>query len=154
MPGAYTRRVMQRHDQDFVLWARAQAQAIRAAARAGSNLAIDWENVAEEIEDLGRSERRELASRIGTIIEHLMKLGASPAARPRAGWEATVIRERARVAELLLESPSLRAEVAALIARETSLARRIVARALARHGEAAADLPDYSEAQVLGDGSL
>ena len=44
--------------------------------------------------------------------------------------------------------------LAALIARETSLARRIVARALARHGEAAADLPDYSEAQVLGDGSL
>ena len=148
---AYSDQVMPGHDQDFVLWTRTQAKAMRAAARAGSNLPIDWENVAEEIEDLGRSDRRELASRIGTIIEHLLKLHASPAVDPRGGWEATVMRERARIADLLADSPSLRPEVAALITRETPLARRLVARELAAHGERLADTPEFTEAQVLDD---
>ncbi len=138
-------------DQDFALWTRAQAQALRAAARVGNNLPIDWENVAEEIEDLGRSERRELASRIGTILEHLLKLTASPAQAPRGGWEATVLRERARVADLLSESPSLRAEIPAIIDRQQPLARRIVARELAAHGETSGELPPLDAATVLGD---
>ena len=138
-------------DQDFALWTRAQAQALRAAARAGNNLPIDWEHVAEEIEDLGRSERRELASRIGTILEHLLKLLAPPAQPPRGGWEATVLRERARVADLLSESPSLRQEIPAIVARGLPIARRIVARELAAHGEARADPPPLDADAVLGD---
>ncbi len=138
-------------DQDFALWTRAQAQALRAQARAGNNLPIDWENVAEEIEDLGRSERRELASRIGTILEHLLKLMASPADLPRGGWEATVLRERARVAALLSDSPSLRPEIPAILARQMPVAQRIVARELAAHGEAADAPPALDVDQVLGD---
>ena len=53
---------------------------------------IDWENVAEEIETLGRSERRVVASRIQMIVEHLLKLTVSPAAGPRQGWARTVCR--------------------------------------------------------------
>jgi hypothetical protein len=143
--------IMAGPNQDFALWTRAQAAALRAQARAGTNLAIDWEHVAEEIEDLGRSERRELASRIGTILEHLLKLIASPAELPRGGWEATVLRERAQVADLLAESPSLRQEVPAIIARRLPLARRIVARELAAYGEVPADPPELDEARVLGE---
>ena len=138
-------------DQDFALWTRVQADALRAAARAGNNLPIDWENLAEEIDDLGRSERRELASRIGTILEHLLKLLASPAEAPRGGWEAAVLRERARVADLLAESPSLRAEIPAIIDRQQPLARRIVARELAAHGESLGEPPQLDAEAVLGD---
>ena len=75
------------YDQDFVRWAEQQAIAIREAGSSGANLPIDWKNVAEEIESLGRSDRRELGSRIATIIEHLLKLQSSPAeGRAEAGW--------------------------------------------------------------------
>jgi hypothetical protein len=64
-------------------WAEAQAEGLRRAAEAGSNLPLDWYNLAEEIESLGRSQRRELRSRLATIIEHLLKLQFSPAMEPR-----------------------------------------------------------------------
>ena len=55
----------------------------------GTNLLLDWENLAEEIDDLGPSIRHQLRSRISTIIEHLLKLEHSPASRPRRGWMDT-----------------------------------------------------------------
>ncbi len=58
------------YNQDLVLWSEAQARALRAAADAGWNAPIDWENVAEEIESLGKSERHALASHIAIVIEH------------------------------------------------------------------------------------
>ena len=71
------------YDEDFVLWSKQQAEALRAAARGANNQPIDWENVAEEIDSLGRSDKRELASQIRRIIEHLLKLEHSPATEPR-----------------------------------------------------------------------
>src|SRR5690349_11030302 len=57
---------------DLALWAAQQADALRSAARERHNLPVDWENVAEEIESLGASERRALASHVRTVVEHLM----------------------------------------------------------------------------------
>ena len=51
------------YEEDFVLWAETQAIALRRAADSGSNLGLDWSNLAEEIESLGRSQRRELKPR-------------------------------------------------------------------------------------------
>src|SRR5512144_2336937 len=48
------------YEEDFMRWAEAQAKGLRRAAEAGSNLPLDWYNLAEEIESLGRSQRREL----------------------------------------------------------------------------------------------
>ena len=64
------------YDQDFVAWSKQQAEALRTAARSGSNQSLDWENLAEEIEDLGKSARRELHSQIRRIVGHLLKLRA------------------------------------------------------------------------------
>ena len=80
------------YDTDLALWADSQARARRDAGHAGTNLPIDWENVAEEIEALGKSQARELASRVAIILVHLMKLEASPASEPRAGWQETIAR--------------------------------------------------------------
>ena len=62
------------YEQDFFRWTEEQARGLRAAAAMRLNAPLDWENLAEEIESLGRSDRRELASRVQTVIEHLMKL--------------------------------------------------------------------------------
>jgi hypothetical protein len=142
------------YNQDLVLWSKQQARALRAAADAGWNAPIDWENVAEEIESLGRSERHALASHIALVIEHLLKLQVSPATEPARGWRDTMRRARGQIERMLEESPSLQREVAALIAREMPRARALVRANLHDYGEqpiADIDAIAYTEAQVLGD---
>jgi hypothetical protein len=96
------------YDQDFVAWSKQQAEALRTAARVGSNQSLDWENLAEEIEDLGKSARRELQSQIRRIVRHLLKLQHSPAKEPRRGWAESIVDARAEIEDLLEVSPSLR----------------------------------------------
>jgi uncharacterized protein DUF29 len=136
------------YDLDFYAWTKGQA----ALLRAGRLSEADLENIAEEIEALGRAERRSLASHVRTVIEHLMKLQASPATEPRLGWRETVWRVRDDIEDVLDDSPSLRRELAGIIARETSRARRRVADALAERGESGNALSGltYDESQVLG----
>jgi hypothetical protein len=144
----------QAYDADLVLWADSQARALRDAGRAGTNLPIDWENVAEEIESLGKSQARELASRIRTILVHLLKLQASPAGNPRTGWRATVQRERAEIKGVLADSPSLRNTVPSVIGTEIDDARRIAALEMADFGEQPQiDLASitYTTERVMGD---
>ena len=99
------------YDRDFLEWTRAQAALLRSAATGRPKVPIDWEHIAEELEDLGKRDRRDLESRLPTIVLHLLKLQHSPATGPRAGWMDTI--EEARIAaELILrDSPSLRGEV-------------------------------------------
>jgi len=140
------------YEQDFFRWTEEQARALRAAASQRLNAPLDWENLAEEIESLGRSDRRQLASRVQTVIEHLMKLQLSPAEAPRRGWEATIVRERQIIRALLDESPSLRGTVAELVAKAVPAARDVVETELAQHREAGRKLVSltYTEEQVLG----
>ena len=89
------------YEEDFVRWTELQSRALRKAAGLGTNLPLDWENLAEEVESLGRSQRRELRSRIAVILEHLLKLEHSSATAPRSGWIETIGRERADIERLL-----------------------------------------------------
>ena len=145
------------YERDFVAWTEEQAARIRAAAGTHPNLLIDWDRVAEEIEDLGKSTARELQSRLTTIIEHLLKLQHSPAEEPRAGWVGTVVRERAAAENLMEESPSLRARLGVLLARANWAAAKIVGAELeARHEIRPAEarslgVPELAPDQVLGD---
>jgi hypothetical protein len=141
------------YETDFVLWAEAQAGALREAARAGTNLPLDWENLAEEIESLGKSQRRELRSRLTVIVEHLLKLEHSRTSEPRSGWMRTIDRERSEIEIVLDDSPSLRREVARLIEGSSQRAARFATSDLFGYGEAVARLPtpSYTEEQVLGD---
>jgi hypothetical protein len=101
------------YGEDVYLWSVQQAAALREAAAAGSNLPVadlpvDWENVAEEIESVGRSELHALESALTRVIEHLLKLEYSPAVDPRAGWRTSVLKHRIRAVGELEDSPSLR----------------------------------------------
>src|SRR5215212_8778390 len=96
------------YERDFVAWTEEQAARIKAAAGTHPNLLIDWDRVAEEIEDLGKPTARELLGRLATTVEHLLKLQHPPAEAPRAGWAGTVVRARTEAEDLMEESPSLR----------------------------------------------
>jgi hypothetical protein len=145
------------YDEDLVRWTEEQARALRRAARTAANLPLDWENLAEEVESLGRSQRAELSRRITTIIEHLLKLEHSLAIGPQRGWIETVLRERARVEVLLEASPSLRRELPKIVAVELRRARKLTIAILAQFDESdpavleAIAAADYTAEQVLGD---
>ena len=145
------------YDEDFVRWSEEQAAALRAAACSGVNLPLDCENLAEEVESLGISQRNELRSRIAMIIEHLLKLEHSPATRPRHGWIATIGRARLQIERVLDDSPSLRREIPVMVATELPRTTRLVGRLLQSRGEGKPDLAvrlstaSYTPEQVLGD---
>lgn len=127
------------YDRDFALWTAEQAEAIRAAASSGANLPLDWENLAEEVESLGRSQRTELQNRLATIIEHLLKLRFSPALEPRRRWMETVDRARDEAEVLLDTNPSLRPFVDDAIGMALSHGARRAIASLDHHGELMAD---------------
>jgi hypothetical protein len=143
------------YDRDFVLWTEEQAALLRGAE--GSNLPLDWDNLAEEIESLGRSQRTELKSQIRRVLRHLFKLVVSPAAEPRGGWRATIRDARVEIEDVLEESPSLRREIADIVAKQTHSAAKLAAADLDRHGERADTLSailqrgGFTAEQVLGD---
>jgi hypothetical protein len=143
----------QLYEEDFVRWTEQQSRALRDAAQIGTNLPLDWENLAEEIESLGASQRRELRSRIAVILEHLLKLEHSPANDPRRGWMETITRQRSEIELFLNDSPSLRGDVGRMITEESPRVARLTTRVLRLHGEALSNLavPSYTEGQVLGD---
>jgi hypothetical protein len=142
---------------DFVLWSRQQAAALRAAAQGATNQPLDWENLAEEIESLGISQRSALRSQIRRIIRHLVKLEYSPAIDPRRGWEESIGDARAEIEDLLETSPSLRAELDSDIAAQAKRAIELAIGDLKRYGETSGlDVSrirgtSYGREQVLGD---
>ena len=147
------------YEEDFVAWSKEQAEALRAAARGRTNRPIDWENVAEEIESLGISQRSELKSQIRRVIEHLLKLEHSRALDPRQGWVESITDARNEIERVLEDSPSLKSEVAASIVMETRRGARKAIKALEAFGEAGRDTAvriqiqaaSYAEEQILGD---
>ena len=94
------------YERDFVAWTRENAELLRA----GRFDELDVENVAEEIESLGKRDQRELKSRIAEIIEHLLKLKLPEFQRKPSelGGRESIAKQRSAVEQLLEESPSLR----------------------------------------------
>jgi hypothetical protein len=92
------------HDRDVILWSEEQARLLRA--RRFSEL--DLEHLADEIEDVGRSEKRELANRMSVLLAHLIKWKRQPDGRTNS-WRTTINDQRRRIALAIKETPSLKA---------------------------------------------
>ncbi len=91
------------YEQDFWLWTQTMAEALRS----GNWSQLDIDNLVEEVESLGRSDRRELQSRLTVLLMHLLKWQFQ--ADMRSGsWRGTLAEQRIRIRKLLKESPSLR----------------------------------------------
>jgi hypothetical protein len=113
---------------------------------------LDTEHLAEEVEDMGKRERRELGSRMVVLLAHLLDWAQQPERRSPS-WEATIIAQRTEIDELLADNPSLRSEVSGLVARRWHVA---VKQAAAETQRAAEDLPatcPWTVEQVL-DGTF
>jgi len=91
------------YEADFYGWTQRQADRLRARDMAN----LDVENLIEEIESMGRSEKRELTSRLELLLMHLLKWQYQPNFRSKS-WQLTVKEQRRRVAEHLGENPSLK----------------------------------------------
>ena len=92
------------YDQDFYAWTQTTAALIRA----GKWSDLDQEALAEEVESLGKSDWRELASRIAVLLRHLLKWRYQPERRQRGrSWRSTIWEQRSRLRRLLRQSPSL-----------------------------------------------
>jgi len=145
------------YEEDFLAWSTQQAAALRAAAQTGSNQLLDWENLAEEIESLGISQRRELKSQVRRVIEHLLKLQNSHATEPRAGWIESIVDARNEIEAVIEDSPSLRQEIGATIPAEMKRASRKAIKELEKyetlgpevHGRITGAV--YAEEQIVGD---
>ena len=98
------------YDRDFYLWLQTQAKLLRERKLED----VDFESLIEEIESRGRSEKKELKSRLTTLIEHLLKIQywQSEKANNARGWRQTIVEQRRQIEYLLSDSPSLRAFLA------------------------------------------
>lgn len=110
------------YDDDFYAWTQDQAEKLRARR----HNEVDWENAAEEIEGLGRSDRRSIGSNLNVVLAHLLKWNCQPDRR-KGGWVASIIEHRDRLRRILGDSPSLRPYPAEILAVEYVSARRIAA---------------------------
>jgi hypothetical protein len=94
------------YDKDFYAWSLHNAALIRE----GKLSEVDLENVAEEIESMGKANRRQLISRLAVLLAHLLKWKFQPGLRGNS-WKYTVENQRFEVRDLLNESPSLKYEL-------------------------------------------
>jgi hypothetical protein len=95
------------YETDVVAWSSEQARLIRA----GQFDQLDLEHIAEEIEDVGKSEQRELASRMAVLIAHLLKWQYQPE-RQSTSWKRTIKEQRRALAFHLKQVPSLKSKLA------------------------------------------
>lgn len=117
------------YELDFFEWTARNAELLRARR---FNEA-DIERIAEEIEDMGRSQRHELRSRLRVLLVHLLKWQFQPQRRGES-WIGTIDEQRAEIGDLLRDAPSLRGmlrddlgdvyhEAARMASRQTGVSR-------------------------------
>ena len=94
------------YENDFYAWANEQA----ALLRAGKLDASDIEHIAEEIESMGKTEKRELINRLAVLLTHLLKWRYQPGRRG-ASWEATITVQRRDLTRHLRDNPSLKSKL-------------------------------------------
>jgi Domain of unknown function DUF29 len=102
--GASAGSAMISYDADVILWSKQQARLLRA----GRFAELDIVRLADEIEDVGKSEKREFVSRMGVLLAHLLKWSRQPTKRSPS-WRSTIVDQRKRVALAIRGTPSLRA---------------------------------------------
>ncbi len=107
------------YDTDFYEWTQEMAKRLREH----DTSALDWENIAEEIESMGKRDYRGLGSRVEVLLTHLLKWRFQPGKRSPS-WLSTILTQRERIQAIVADSPSFRPRIAADMQREYTIARR------------------------------
>jgi hypothetical protein len=115
------------YEKDFTAWGEAQTEALRQLARDRPELAfeyaLDFANLIEEMEALGRSEPRAVRSRLQDLLMHLAKWRYQPERRSKS-WTFSILHHRKGIADLLEDSPSLVPRLPAWLPKAWQRARR------------------------------
>jgi hypothetical protein len=114
------------YDEDFYEWTQRTAELLREAKMDE----IDAEHIAEELQDMGNRDKREVVNRLAVLIAHLLKWQIQPYLRGRS-WKSTIVEQRSQLELVLEDSPSLRNHALKQI---ESVYRRAVQVALAETG--------------------
>jgi hypothetical protein len=103
------------YDSDYQLWLESTINQLRR----GDFQSVDWQNLLEELADLGKSERRALKSLLTRLLEHLLKLTYWQSQRDynQAGWKKEIRNFRLQIADLLADSPSLKSYLREILAK-------------------------------------
>jgi len=132
------------YDRDFYAWTQDQAEKLRSRR----HNEIDWENVAEEIDSVGRSDKRSIRSNLHVVLVHLLKWQFQPEKR-KGGWPATISEHRNRIALTLEDSPSLKDFPESVLAATYETARREALIATRLPAELVPGICPYSLRQIL-----
>lgn len=138
----------QLYEQDFYAWTEQMSQALQNK----QYNSIDWEHLIEEIDDMGKRERRALESRIVTLIMHLLKWQVQDNARSNS-WLATIKTQRLQIKKLLKEMPSLKQKLPEIIS-DSDTYREAVLKAQTETGLSEKQFPvscPYTIEQLLDD---
>lgn len=103
-------KLQHEYEKDFYAWALHNSALIRQ----GRLSEVDLEHIAEEIESMGNSNKRELASRLAVLIAHLLKWQFQPTRRSTS-WRLTIKVQRININRLLKQNPSLKHEVNSIL---------------------------------------
>ncbi|GAB6140859.1 DUF29 domain-containing protein [Methylosoma difficile] len=109
---------MSNYDHDFYSWTQEQAGLLRA----GRLSDLDIQNLIEEIETMGRSEKRELQSRLTVLLVHLLKWTYQPERRGRS-WTLTIEGQRINFQDVFEDNPGLKPQIEAIFSNAYRLAR-------------------------------
>jgi hypothetical protein len=137
------------YDDDFFAWTQEQARLLRT----GELVDIDTENLAEEIESMGKSDRREIRNRLVVLLAHLLKWQFQPDARS-SSWSGTIVEQRQQIDAVIADSPSLRQTVPEALENAYQRARRL---AIAETNLAESDFPTscpYKPDDILNEDFL
>jgi len=137
------------YDRDFYAWLMQNAELLRE----GRLESVDSMHLAEELEDMGKSERRAIESYLKVLIVHLLKWRYQPERRS-SSWELSMANARDAIARRLQDSPSLRSNLPEMVSARYPNARRHTA---LETGLPLEDLPDtcpFTLEQLLDEGYL
>lgn len=140
------------YETDFYSWAKEQAAGLRLLADRRPNTLpeLDWQQLAQEVEGLGRSLERELYSRLTVLLLHLLKWHFQPSFQSKS-WELTITNQRRELARLVAKNPGLKSKVAEEYKDAYAPARL---QAASETGLALQSLPEvcpFSQAQALDE---
>lgn len=141
------------YQEDYYLWALDQAERLRGMAGKRANDSLDWELLADEIEELARSDQRACVSYVEQIVAHMLKLAYSTASYPRGHWRGEIAAFRSDLRKTLTRTieAKLRGELADLY---VDARKRAIERLAEEEPGFALQVPSacpYTWEQITGD---
>jgi Domain of unknown function DUF29 len=134
------------YEQDFYAWSNEQV----ALLRAGKLGEADIPNIIEEIDSMGRSERRELVNRLVILLLHLLKWRYQPALRGNS-WRLSIKEQRIRLASHMADNPSLKSNLDEAIVQAYLLAAIEAERETGLSESSFPSICPFSFAQLMDD---